>query len=87
MSGWIDRPAPFAGTREEVVANNATHRWSFDGDVLVCVRCDSKSWHESASYSCGEDPPREIIFADEAEFISAMAVKASAAHEIDRFSA
>ncbi len=57
----VDRPVQFPGTREEARANNDTHAWMFDGDVMVCMDCDSKSWHAAASYPCGEDPPREIV--------------------------
>ena len=57
----IDRPVEFPGTDEEARANNTTHAWMFDGDVMVCMDCDSKSWHVAASYPCGEEPPREIV--------------------------
>lgn len=83
MIDWVDRPVPFSGTREEAVANHQTHNWVFDGDVLVCLRCDSKSWHEAASYPCGVEPLREIVPVDTEEFLSSIAVRAAAAHEID----
>ena len=83
MSGWIVRPVPFTGTREEALANHQTHRWVYDGDVMICMICDSKSWHESASYPCGEEPPREIIVTEVDEYLSGMALRAAAAHAID----
>jgi hypothetical protein len=83
MSDWIDRPVPFGGTPEQATANYVTHHWTFDGDVLVCLHCDSKSWHESASYPCGEDPPREIVIGEVGELLSGMALRAAVAHEID----
>lgn len=83
MSGWIDRPVAFGGTREEAIANHQTHNWVFDGDVLVCLHCDSKSWHEAASYPCGVEPLREIVMVDTEEYLTGMALRAAAAHEID----
>jgi hypothetical protein len=57
----IDRPIPFSGTPEQARLNFLTHDWFYDGDIEVCMNCDSKSWHKAASYPCGQNPPREIV--------------------------
>ena len=58
--GAIDEPVPFAGTPEEARVNFATHHFGYDGDDYSdgrCGLCDTKVWHQSASYPCGSDVP------------------------------
>lgn len=62
----LDVPVPFAGTKEEARRNFASHQFVHDDDgTPVCVRCDSKVWHESAAYLCGDEVPRMLIYGDD----------------------
>lgn len=72
--GAIDEPVPFAGTPEEVKANFATHHFGYDSDDhsdARCGLCDTKVWHQSASYPCGTDVPRQVrvFFTDGTEIL------------------
>lgn len=57
---WIDTPAPFEGTLEEIEQNRASHTWLTSDEDARCVRCDSKPWHIHADYPCGVEAPRVI---------------------------
>lgn len=60
MISRINRPVPFAGTQEEAEANFKSHDFRvFDGEAL-CLACDCKPWHTTASYPCGTEAPREV---------------------------
>jgi len=71
--GAINEPVPFVGTPEEAESNFATHSFGYDGDDYDarCISCDSKVWHKSANYPCGEDVPRQVrvFFTDGTETI------------------
>ena len=57
------RPIKFEGTKEQLAANRATHRFWHDGDFEYrCCDCDCKPWHAAASYPCGKtDIPWEKV--------------------------
>lgn len=72
--GAIDEPVPFAGTPEEARVNFATHHFGYDGDDYSdarCGLCDTKVWHQSASYPCGTYVPRQVrvFFTDGTEVL------------------
>jgi hypothetical protein len=72
--GAIDEPVPFAGTPEEAKANFATHHFGYysdDHSDARCGLCDTKVWHQSASYPCGTDVPRQVrvFFTDGTEVL------------------
>lgn len=56
---FIDRPVPFAGTKEERDANFRTH--AFDPEEARCWDCDCRPWGASADYPCGAEVPREVV--------------------------
>lgn len=60
---YMDRPASFPGTREEIEANFATH--SFDEYEQRCGFCDCRPWGYIAEWPCGTEPPRVIETIDE----------------------
>ena len=57
----VDRPVPFRGTPDEVLANRRTHRWGGPYEDQVCSVCEAKWWHAAASYPCGTAVPREEV--------------------------
>lgn len=72
--GAIDEPVPFAGTHQEARANLNTHHFGYDSEDhsdARCGLCDTKLWHQSASYPCGTDVPRRVrvFFTDGTETI------------------
>ena len=57
-------PKQFQGSKEQANVNFRTHKWGFEESR--CMDCDSKMWHKSAEYPCGENPP--MIEVDSQEF-------------------
>lgn len=57
---WIDTPAPYEGTEDEIKANRASHIWLSGDSDARCIQCDCKPWHIHADYPCGVEAPRII---------------------------
>ena len=62
MSGTINIPVQFAGSREQADLNYNSHRWAIvDEEGLECNVCASRAYHVAANYPCGVEPPRKEI--------------------------
>jgi hypothetical protein len=66
----VDQPMRFPGTREEVLANLATH-W-FDYQYDRCCGCDCRPWGALAEWPCGADVPRVLAPASESPILRKM---------------
>ena len=60
-SPYLNRPVEFKGTPQERSENYESHRWVNGGDCTVCIECDTKGWHRSAYWPCGDEAPRENV--------------------------
>lgn len=61
--GYINVPKPFDGSKEQLDANLASHRWSITDpeEPPECDRCACKLGTTHSRYACGANVPRVLV--------------------------